>query len=86
MPEDALFRGEIEAASRKHPGFRLHLGYSRFLGKLSVEDIERTCSGRIIEKNIYMCGPTAMITSFQWVLRKRGLSSHRIHFEDFKFR
>ncbi len=86
MPEEALFREEIEAASRKHPGFRLHLGYSRFQGKLSVEDIERTCSGIIVEKDVYMCGPAAMTTSFQRALRKRGLSSHQIHFEDFNFR
>lgn len=85
-PEDALFRDEIEAASRTHPGFRLHLGYSSSQGKLSVADIERTCAGAIIEKDIYMCGPTVMTTSFHGALRKHGLASQQIHFEDFNFR
>lgn len=85
-PEDALFRDEIEAATRKHPGFRAHLGYSNSQGKLSVEYIARTCSGTIVEKDIYMCGPTTMTTSFQRRLRKLGLPAHQIHFEDFNFR
>jgi len=85
-PEDALFRDEIEAATRKHPGFRAHLEYSSSQGKLSVESTARTCSGTIGEKDIYMCGPTALMTSFQRALRKRGLSAHQIHFEDFNFR
>jgi predicted ferric reductase len=85
-PEEALFRDEIEVASRKYPGIHLHLGYSSYQRKLSVQDIERTCSGSIIEKDIYMCGPTAMTTTFHRMLRKRGLSSSQIHFEDFNFR
>jgi predicted ferric reductase len=85
-PEDALFRDEIEAATRKHPGFRLHLGYSSSQGKLPVESIARTCSGSIVEKDVYMCGPTTMTTSLQRALHKRGLSSHQIHFEGFNFR
>ena len=58
-PEDALFRDEIEAATRKHPGFRAHLEYSSSQGKLSVESTARTCSGTIGEKDIYMNLPLA---------------------------
>jgi predicted ferric reductase len=85
-PEDALFRDEIEAASSKHPSFRLHLGYSSSQGKPSVADIERTCAGAIIAKDIYMCGPTVMTTSFHGAPRKHGLASQQIRFEDFNFR
>lgn len=85
-PEDALFLGEIEHAARRHPSFRPHIRYSKRDGSLTAEYIVATSSGAIANKDVYMCGPTPLIKSFQRALRKLGVPSNHIHFEHFNFR
>ena len=85
--DEALFLDEIRSAATQHPSFRPHLIYSQRDGSLTVEHIVETSGGgTIVAKDVYMCGPSGMMESFQHALRKLGVPPMHIHFEHFTFR
>ena len=85
--DEALFLDEIRTAATQHPSFRPHIIYSQRDGSLTMEHIVETCGGgTIVAKDVYMCGPSGMIESFQQSLRKLGVPPIHIHFEHFNFR
>jgi predicted ferric reductase len=84
---EALFLDEIRTAATQHPTFRPHIIYSQRDGSLTMEHIiETSGGGSIVAKDVYMCGPSGMVESFQHSLRKLGVSPIHIHFEYFNFR
>lgn len=85
VPEDALFLEEVEQAAARHKNFSAHVSYSNKDGHLSVDQIVGS-SGQITGKEIYLCGPTAMIQALQKGLMKLGTPAGRVHFEEFNFR
>jgi len=85
VAEDALFLEEVERAAAQHKNFRAHVSYSNKDGHLSVEQVVRS-SGPITGKEIYLCGPIAMIQAFQKGFMKLGASAGKVHFEEFNFR
>jgi predicted ferric reductase len=85
VPEDALFLGEVEEAAAQHKNFRAHVSYSNTDGHLSVEQVEAS-SGGIQDKEIYLCGPIAMIQALQKGFMKLGTPAAQLHFEEFNFR
>jgi predicted ferric reductase len=85
VPEDALFLEEVEQAAARHRNFRAHVSYSNKDGHLSVDQIVRS-SGKPTGKEIYLCGPIAMIQALQKGFAKVGTPASRLHFEEFNFR
>jgi predicted ferric reductase len=85
VPGEALYLDEIREAAARHNYFRVHANYSSQDGRLSVEKIVAS-SGDPADKDIYMCGPFAMVEAFRQAFRKRGVPANRIHFEEFNFR
>src|SRR5713101_2307488 len=85
--DEALFLDEIRTAATQHPSFRPHILYSERDGSLTMEHIVETSGGgTIVTKDVYMCGPSGMLESFQHSLRKLGVPPMHIHFEHFNFR
>jgi predicted ferric reductase len=85
VPEDALFIEEVEQAAARHKNFRAHVSYSNKDGHLSVDQI-MSSSGHITGKEIYLCGPIAMIQALQKAFMKLGTPAGQLHFEEFNFR
>ena len=85
--DEALFLDEIRTAATQHPSFRPHIIYSQRDGSLTMEHIVETSGGgTIVAKDVYMCGPSGMVESFQHSLHKLGVPPMHIHFEQFTFR
>jgi len=84
VPEEALFLDEIEQAARQ-PGFRAHVSHTARDGRLSVAKVI-TASGAAAGKDIYMCGPIAMVEAFRNGFAARGMPRRMIHYEEFNFR
>lgn len=85
--DEALFLDEIRSAATQHPTFRPHIIYSQRDGSLTMEHIVETSGGgTIVAKDVYLCGPSGMVESFQHSLRKLGVPPIHIHFEQFTFR
>ncbi|KAA0564639.1 hypothetical protein F0342_10855 [Bacillus sp. CH30_1T] len=83
---DELFLTEILEAEQQHDLFNVHINYSKDNGRLTIEDIVKTTSGRIADKHIYMCGPTPMLTTFNQEFQRYGIPASSIHYEEFSFR
>jgi predicted ferric reductase len=83
---DELFLSEILKAEEQYDLFFVHINYSADNGRLTIDDIVKTSSGRIEDKHIYMCGPTPMLTSFFYDFRSKGIPASSIHYEEFSFR
>ena len=84
-PEEVLYLEEINEAAARYPNFRLHLIYSNKDGRLSAENIVAS-SGTVEHKEIYLCGPLALIESLRKQFIELGVPARRIHFEEFNFR
>lgn len=84
VPEEALFLEEIQKAET-HTGFRAHVLHSVRDGRLSVDKLV-ALSGDLSGKDIYLCGPVAMLEAFRLAFLNRGVPAGRIHYEEFNFR
>jgi predicted ferric reductase len=84
-PEEALYLEEINEAVERHANFRLHLTYSNKDGRLSAEKIVAS-SGPLDDKEIYLCGPLALIEALRKQFIELGVPARRIHYEEFSFR
>jgi predicted ferric reductase len=82
---EALFRDEIEAATKRHPGLRVHLNISAEAGSLTMHRI-LAATGDLDAVHVYMCGPVPMINTFERQFRRLGVPATAIHFEEFSFR
>jgi predicted ferric reductase len=85
VPQETLFREEIEKAAAGHPVLRVHISHSSEDGRLTLDKIAAT-SGEVTGKDIYICGPVAMLEAFRGALLDRGVKAARIHYEEFNFR
>ncbi len=84
--EEALFRDEFIAASRKFPGFRAMTHITSRDGSLTMSRIVDNTNGDIQNRDIYMCGPFGMVLSFRKQFMQMGVRARQIHFEEFNFR
>jgi predicted ferric reductase len=84
VAEEALFLDEIHSVAAR-PGFRAHVLHTARDGRLSVKKIAEL-SGDPSDRDIYMCGPIAMIEAFRIAFMARGVPRRRIHYEEFNFR
>lgn len=85
-PEEALFTDEIQAAAEKHSRFKPRIRCSVTEGSLTVEDIARNTNGTLSERDIYLCGPLAMIQAFEKKFIALGVPKSNLHYEEFNFR
>lgn len=83
--EDALFLDEIEAAQAIQPSFTSHVRFSDRDGKLTVDKIVEVV-GSVADRDIYLCGPPAMIVAFEKQFLEVGVARSAIHYEAFKLR
>lgn len=85
-PDDALFWDEIQTVGRQHDNLQVHLNTSAHDGRLTVQEIAALSRGEVRETDIYLCGPVPMIRTFERDLRRAGVPTSSIHFEEFSFR
>lgn len=85
-PEEALFTDEIQAATEKHSRFKPRIRCSVTEGSLTVEEIARHTNGTLSERDIYLCGPLAMIQAFEKKFIALGVPKSNLHYEEFNFR
>lgn len=80
--DEAVFLQQLTDLSDKEPNLRVIPHFSSESGFLTAEIIKHQ-SGALTEKDIYLCGPTSMMSSLREQLETLGVSKTRIHFEDF---
>lgn len=87
-PEDLVFRNELENYEQ-----RTHFVFSQIVeegegnfehGRIDVEKLNRLVPD-FREREIYLCGPDAMMTTLVRLLKEQGISSSRLHYERFAF-
>ncbi|MBK9924337.1 MAG: hypothetical protein IPP66_03515 [Anaerolineales bacterium] len=84
--DEALFYNELVAAGMKHPRLKLHIRFSATSGSLTFDEIVRNANGDVSKYDIYMCGPFAMVQSFEKKFLSANVPASNIHFEEFNFR
>lgn len=78
---DVLFRDELHALARRHPGLRLHEQLTDSMGLLELERLDEVCPDWV-ERETWACGPPAMLDAAEklWALHD---VADRLHLERF---
>ncbi|HET7482175.1 MAG TPA: hypothetical protein VFK89_04875, partial [Actinomycetota bacterium] len=82
--DEAHFRAELARLSSEKGNLRLILHPSDVVGYLTASAVETQVRG-LSDKDIFMCGPTAMVEGLASQFRSRGVTADRIHIERFGF-
>ena len=82
----APFADEITTITEQHPGLRTHLIDTRVDGRLTTDQVLAAVGADPAELSVFMCGPAAMVQSFQSAFRAAGVRGRRIHREYFDWR
>jgi predicted ferric reductase len=80
------FADEIRAVAARHDSLDAHLINTRTEGRLTVERVLASANGDARHLSVFMCGPQAMLRSFQNQLRLAGVPARQIHREYFDWR
>jgi predicted ferric reductase len=83
---EAPFTSEIREIADRHESLRAHVIDTSVEGRLTPERVLAAADGDRSGLSIFMCGPQAMVRSFETQLRLAGVSSRRIHREHFDWR
>jgi predicted ferric reductase len=83
---EAPFAQEIRQIADRHPSLHAHLFDTREDGRLTPEHVLASADGDPRGLSVFMCGPNAMLSSFQNALRQAGVPARRIHREHFDWR
>ncbi len=83
---EAPFAEEIRLIADRHASLHAHLIDTRVDGRLTPERVLSTADGDPSGLSVFMCGPNAMLSSFQTKLRQAGVPARRIHREYFDWR
>jgi predicted ferric reductase len=83
---EAPFADEIREIADRHASLHAHLIDTGVEGRLTPERVLATADGDSKGLSVFMCGPKAMLRSFQTQLRLAGVPSRRIHREYFDWR
>jgi predicted ferric reductase len=78
----AHFRAELEAIASHAAGFRLWMHYFYREGPLSARFISACCPDFAV-REIFLCGPSALMELARRELRREGVTSPHIHSEEF---
>jgi predicted ferric reductase len=82
---EALYVDEIQAVQAANPNFCAHVHLSNRDGRLDGEKIAQAC-GDVAGREVYLCGPFPMTVALIEQLRRLGVQSYQIHYEEFNFR
>lgn len=83
-PEQAHLIDELFEIADRNPRLRVIPIRKRSLGRIDGTDIEGASRG-IASKDVFICGPPAMMRNLDRDLRALGVPRSQIHFEDFSF-
>ena len=83
---EAPFAEEIREIADRHESLHAHLIDTPVEGRLTPERVLAVAGGDPRELSVFMCGPRAMLRSFESQLRLAGVPSRRIHREHFDWR
>jgi predicted ferric reductase len=83
-PSEAIYDQELRALQEKSPRFRYHLWLSDEQGFLTANDLG---GGEDMDgREFLICGPDGLREALTAQLKAMGVSTGRIHFEEFSFR
>ncbi len=85
-PEEAVFKDEVEAATKQNTRLKARIRFSATDGSLTVDEIAKNAGGDIRGHHVYMCGPLPMVQAFEKKFMEAGVPTANIHFEEFNFR
>ena len=80
--DDALYLDEIQKAKDLHPSLRLHLVCADTDGLLRANEVISAASPHT-KPWVYMCGPPPMMKTFSKELRRFGVPTKRVRWEQF---
>jgi predicted ferric reductase len=83
---EAPFAEEILAIAERHPTLHAHLIDTSAEGRLTSERVLASVGDDIGRVSVFMCGPQAMLSSFQTQMRAAGIPATHIHREYFDWR
>ncbi len=82
--EEAVFIDRLATLSSSNQGLKVIPFFSEKEGKINADAI-RKISGELANKDIYLCGPSAMMRSLRNQLIAVGANQSHIHSEEFAF-
>jgi predicted ferric reductase len=82
----APFAGEIHEIAGRHASLHAHLIDTSVESRLTPERVLAVADGDRRGLSVFMCGPRAMLRTFQTQLRQAGVPARRIHREYFDWR
>jgi predicted ferric reductase len=83
---EAPFAAEIREIADRHDSLHAHLIDTTTEGRLTTERVLASADGDPSGLSVFMCGPNAMLSSFETQLRQAGVPARRIHREHFDWR
>ena len=83
---EAPFAEEIREIADRHESLHAHLIDTSIEGRLTSERVLAATAGDRRKLSVFMCGPRAMVRSFESQLRLAGVRSRHIHREHFDWR
>ena len=83
---EAPFASEIRSIASRHKSLRAHVIDTGVEGRLTAERVLAVAGGDPTGLTVFMCGPPAMLRSFQSQLRLAGVLAKHIHREYFDWR
>jgi ferredoxin-NADP reductase len=92
-PDDVIFRSELELMARQSPDFRFvpicesdsaNEAWGGFKGRLSRTMLDLIAPD-FMQRNIYVCGPSAYMAAVRDMLKAAGFDMVRYHEESFNF-
>ena len=83
---DPPFAGEIQTIVDGHESLRLHLVDTSAQGRLTPGRLFEVVGPDVADLSVFMCGPKAMLRTFQSQLVAAGVPMRRIHHEYFDWR
>lgn len=81
---EAVFKQDLAQIAASRPSFKIIPFFSDTRGRLTAQEVNKT-SG-LKGKEIYICGPTAMMQNLRSQLNRLGVSNNVIHSEEFALR
>lgn len=81
-PERAHFLAELQALCEAMTGMSLHVHYFQQQGPVSADYLQRQCPD-IDERQVFVCGPPALMKHLRPILRRLGVRRSQLRSEDF---
>ena len=81
--EDAIFIDDLQQLTVKYPNFKIHIFCTTEKNRVNTDIIEQL-SGNLLNQDYLICGPKRKMQELRKQLLLTGVSSKRIHLEQFK--